>query len=175
MSDSQERKDVIEVTYSAGDIAALNLLIWSYWTIFIGIMAAILIALPIVFGLIDGYSLEASVAWIDWQFTAVVLAALIAWLLLTTVFCYWWRRRQGLHGPIHFSLTDEGVTFRNRQMNGSIFWSAIKSIKSRDERLFLFMTRRSALIFPRRAFDSDSEFKSFAADARKLWQEHHAH
>jgi hypothetical protein len=54
-------------------------------------------------------------------------------------------------------------------MEGVIFWSAMKSVKRRYSRLFVFISRRSALIIPKRAFDTDSSFADFAAAIESRW------
>ena len=175
MSESAQTSpsETIEVTYSASDIAALNVLIWSYWATLIGIISALLIAVPLIFGIMDGYPIGDLTSAIDWSFTGWVLLALIAWLLLVIGLRYWWQRRQGLLGPIHFALTEDGVSFRNRQMNGLIFWDTIRSIKTRGGRAFLFITKRSALIFPRRSFADDAAFARWIdATQRHVGQTH---
>jgi hypothetical protein len=160
-----------EVTYSAADIAALNMVIWKFWLGFIAIIVAILIAIPITFSLVDGYSLVDSIGTIDWPFTGVVILILVAWVIVVTVFSYWRRARKGLHGPIQFALTQEGLSFRSRQMQGVAFWQSIKSVRNTRGRLYLFIDRRVAFIIPRRAFASDQEFEAFAAAAKAHWRQ----
>ena len=70
-------------------------------------------------------------------------------------------------------LTDEGVAVRNRQMDLVVFWTAIRSIKLTESRIFLFMTRRSALIVPQRAFQTEAQFQAFATAAQDYWRKGH--
>ena len=163
----------VEVTYSAADIATLNIVIWRWWMMLIGILAAFLILVPIILALLDGYPLRETLAAIDWEFTGIILSCLVVWILLVSVFRYWLRRRAGLHGPIKFKLSEKGVTFRNREMDGAVFWTALKSIKQRNGRLFIFLTRRTAFVIPRSAFQSDVEFETFANAAREGWNQRH--
>ena len=158
-----------EVTYSAADIAALNLAIWRFWLAVIGIIAAAMVIIPIVLVIIDGYSLGEAIGAIDWPFTALVLLVLLAWIIVTSVVSYWWRRRKGLHGPIQFALTEDGLSFRSRQMEGVAFWNAIKSVKRGRRRLYLFISRRVAFIVPRRAFAGGADFDRFASEAERRW------
>ena len=159
-----------EVTYSAADIAALNMVIWKFWLVFVAIIAAVLIAVSIIFPLLDGYSVADSISAVDWPFTSVVILILIAWLVVVTFFSHWRRARNGLHGPIQFALTHEGLGFRSRQMEGIAFWQSIKSVKNRGGRLYLFVSARVAFIVPRRAFDSEAAFYAFVAEAEERWQ-----
>jgi hypothetical protein len=159
-----------EVTYSAADIAALNMIIWKFWLGFIAIIAALLIAIPIIFSLLDGYSVAGALGSIDWLFTIVVILILIAWVGVATVFSYWRRARKGLHGPIQFALAQEGLSFRSRQMEGVAFWQSIKSVKNRGGRLYLFISARVAFIIPRRAFGTEAAFDAFVAEAQERWQ-----
>jgi hypothetical protein len=161
----------VEVTYSASDILALNLLTWRFWLSVVAIFATIVIVLPLIFSMIDGYSLTSSVRSMDWSFTAYMILILVAWLIVVTIVAYWLRRKRGLHGPMRFWLTDEGVAVRNRQMDLVVFWTTIKSIKLTGSRIFLFITLRSALIVPRRAFGGDADFEAFAAAAKRRWTE----
>ena len=159
-----------EVTYSAADIATLNMMIWKFWLVFIAIITAVLIAVSIILPLLDGYSVADSISTVDWPFTSVVILILIAWLVVVTVFGYWRRARKGLHGPIQFALTHEGLRFRSRQMEGVAFWQSIKSVKNKGGRLYLFISARVAFIIPRRAFDSEAAFDAFVAEAQERWQ-----
>jgi hypothetical protein len=174
MQQHEDKSDgVVEVTYSVGDIMALNLVIWPFWASVIAVIAALLVLVPMILLLISGYPLEASIKAFDWSFTGLVLLILIGWLIAVSVFGYAWRRWKGLHGPILFALSEAGVTIRNRQMEGVVYWDAIKSVMSRGGRIFVFINRKSALIIPRRAFGSDAEFEDFGASAEASWKLHH--
>jgi hypothetical protein len=163
----------VEVTYSAADIAILNFVIWRFWVAIIAIMAAILIAIPVILSLIGGDPIGESIAAIDWRFTGWMILFLICWLIVVTVITYGIRRLRGLHGPIRLSLNSDGVAFRNREMDGVVFWSAIKGVKLSRSRIFLFISRRSALIVPRRVFASDDQFCAFSTAAKEHWRERH--
>jgi hypothetical protein len=166
-------QETVEVTYSAADIGILNLAIWRFWANLVAGFAAVVILMPVIFALFDGYSVADAAFAIDWTFTAWIVVILVIWTLVLTLLVYAVQRWRGLHGPIQFGLSEEGVTFRNRQMDGLVFWTTIKSIKVRGGRLFLFITRRSALILPRRVFHSDADFETFVAAAREHWQRQH--
>jgi hypothetical protein len=160
----------VEVTYSAGDILALNLAIWRFWASVIAAIAALLVVAPIVLLLISGYPPRASIAAYDWSFAGLILLILVGWLLAVSLLGYGWRRWQGLHGPILFALTETGVSFRNRQLQGSMYWDGIKAVRVRGGRIFVFAGRRSALIIPRRAFDGDGQFQAWADRAQGYWR-----
>jgi len=164
------RRNPAEVTYGAGDIAAMNLVLWRFWLSVTGIIAAVIIAVPIVLLVLDGYPLADSVNAIDWWFTGLVILIVLIWLIVATAVKYWWNSRKGLHGPIQFALTDEGVSFRSRQMEGVAFWTTIKSVKTIGNRAYLFIGPRTGFIIPRRAFDSDAEFAAFAFEASERWE-----
>ena len=159
----------IEVNYSGTDILAVNAASWRFWVWTVGFIAALLLAIRIVLILSDGYSFGEAVAAIDWTFTGIVLLALVAWIVIVSVSNYWWRRWKGQLGPITFALSAEGVSFQNREMDGLVFWKAIRSVRTQGSRTFLFLTHRSAFIFPRRAFQRDADFEAFSAAARDYW------
>ena len=158
----------VEITYSAADIVSLNLLMWRFWLVMVAVMASIVVVVPIILSLVEGYPLEGSIAAIYWRFTGTMILVLIAWILLVTLVAYWVRRKRGLHGPMRLSLRNDGIAIRNRQMDAIVFWSAIRTVKIARARVFLFVTRRSALIVPRRAFHSDSAFQAFVEAAQML-------
>ena len=170
MSDDDQH---IVVTYSARDIVVLNLVVWPFWAKLLAIIGALLILVPMLLRLLDDYPISDAILDIDWTFTAEVLVVLALWIVLVIAVAFWRQRRKGVLGPIEFVLTADGVSFHNRQMKGIVFWSAIERLKLRRGRLFLFMTQRSGLILPRRAFASDAEFEGFVAKAEQRWKVHH--
>lgn len=159
----------IEITYSGGDILAVNIAAWRFWLWLVAFMAVLLYWVPIILALVDGYSVGEAIEMVDLKFSCIILFAVLAWIILVVVFGYWWRSRKGLLGPISFALSSEGVSFRNQKMNGLVFWSAIKSIRTKGNRTFLFISRRSAFIFPRRAFETETDFRAFTATAQDYW------
>lgn len=168
--DARAHKNPVEVTYSAADIAAMNLVLWKFWLGLIAVIAAAVIALPIIFALIDGYPFVDAIAMINWAFTGLVILILAIWLILATALKYWWSGRKGLLGPIQFGLKQEGVSFRSRQMEGVAFWKTIKAVKSVGNRAYLFISRRTAFIVSLRAFDGNAEFDAFVSEAKERWQ-----
>lgn len=163
----------VEVSYTAGDIAMMNFVVWRWWLMMSVILAAILALVPVLFALWDGSSVYGAITQIDWRFTGSVLILVIGWIVLVTVIGYWLRRQKGMHGPIFYRLTENGLSVRNRDMDSVIFWPAIKSIKTLGNRVFLFINLRSALIIPRRAFETDAQFEAFAVNAQKNWADRH--
>lgn len=156
----------IEMSYTGADIAALNLLIWRYWLIVIAIIGVAMIVVPLIVGVLDGYSVLDSLSYLDWPFVGLMIVILTLWIVVVSMASYWFRRAD-LRGPIHLTLTDEGVQFRNPKMEGLTFWRAIRSVKVRGDRLFLFISRRAAFILPRRAFASAEAFAACAAYAEE--------
>jgi len=169
---SDEDKPIV-VTYSARDIVVLNLVVWPFWAKLLAIIGGLLILVPMLLRLLDDYPISDAILDIDWAFTLEVLIALTIWIVVVIAVSYWRQRRKGLLGPIDFTQTPEGVSFRNRHMKGVVFWSGIKKIRLVRGRLFLFITQRSALILPRRDFGSDAEFDAFVGAAEERWKAHH--
>jgi hypothetical protein len=168
--DNQSDQILTEITYTAADITALNLVIWRFWLVLVAIIPAALIVITMILESFDGYSLDEAIDAIDWPFTGLVTFLLVVWIIVASVVSYWWRGRKGLHGPIQFALTQDGVSFRSRQMEGVTFWNAIRSVKRDGGRAYLFISRRVAFIIPRRAFGSQTEFDAWADHAEALWR-----
>jgi YcxB-like protein len=51
--------------------------------------------------------------------------------------------------------------------------SAIPRIHVEEPRLVLYSTRRQAFIIPRRAFESDGDFETFAEAVKERWERRH--
>ena len=72
-------------------------------------------------------------------------------------------------------MTAAGDCFRAESSRGKteVRWSAVPRIEVEDDRLFVFSTRRTAFIVPRRAFASEAEFHDFARAAEERWHQRH--
>jgi hypothetical protein len=160
----------VEFTYSGGDVLILNLVIWRFWVTSILVIAVFMCSLSVGLLLFDGLDIRQAIIVADWAFTWKLVLVLAAWILIVSLLSNWWRARQESTGRITVALTPEGIKIRSRRMDGLVFWSAIKSLKVRFGRVFFFLTRRMAVIVPRRAFASDADFDAFAAAAREAWE-----
>lgn len=64
-------------------------------------------------------------------------------------------------GPKQLDFTDETINYKGRMDEGSIKWSAIKSIESGKTAFYLFMDAQIAVIVPKRFFKSTDEQERF--------------
>lgn len=156
-----------EYSYSAGDIVALNLAIWWYWVALVAVVPVAMIAAPLIIGFADGNRL----VWGDlpWIVMSELTLFVVAWIVGWTFFAFWRRKRDGSLGPIRIKLEDGGVRVDGPRLNALLYWPAIRSIHVTADHLFLFMTRRTAVIVPRRAFRDQSGFGEFAAEVQQAW------
>ena len=65
--------------------------------------------------------------------------------------------------PVTYNLADNGISFELNGVQGSCAWSAIKTVRVAEGYLFLFIAPLEAYIFPRRAFETDSDFEAATA------------
>jgi hypothetical protein len=115
---------------------------------------------------------------VDWPsiITALIFALMIILLTNRRVRAWLWlrvARRSPLHAAHSFEVTPGGLRVGSPKFTSEIPWTTFYDVKLADERLFVFMTKRLAYIIPRRAFDTEQEFASFAAAARHHWTERH--
>jgi len=61
------------------------------------------------------------------------------------------------------------VSARNSMEEISLHWSSIKLVQFTDKYLFLYWKPADAFIVPRRALDSDAEFRQFCDDCLQNW------
>jgi hypothetical protein len=66
-----------------------------------------------------------------------------------------------------------GLRVSSPKSRSEIRWTAFPDVRRTDDRLFVFMTKRTVFIIPRRAFDSDSDFEAFAAATHNSWEQRH--
>ena len=108
---------------------------------------------------------------------ALGAGALLVGLGNRTVRASMWRWRLGrdrLYAPQSFVIGESAFQISSSTGELKLPWTSILSIKLAGERLFLFITKYSAYIVPRRAFDSREEFAKFAAAAEQYWKSKHA-
>jgi hypothetical protein len=90
-----------------------------------------------------------------------------------TVRAHIWRwliRRSRFYGSQTFVVRDAGFEIISSLGHSEINWPVFARIVRKGDRLFLFVTKGSAYIVPRRAFDSDAEFEAFSVSARERWE-----
>ena len=102
--------------------------------------------------------------WLVYFFLSGLSAfALIFWLTVPLMLVVGklshWRTKKRF--PVTVQLTAEGVETSTAVHRSQLRWAAFDAVVVTRRRLFLFLTRRSALIVPRRAFPADPEWQSF--------------
>ncbi|MBV6658355.1 MAG: YcxB family protein [Devosiaceae bacterium] len=70
---------------------------------------------------------------------------------------------------VHVQLEDAaiGTQTENPDTQSTVAWSAIKAVKENQHGLFLALSKREALLLPRRAFAGDADYQAAAALARR--------
>ena len=107
---------------------------------------------------------------------AMAIAAVLMVLGSPTQRAHAWRwqmRRSPLYAPQTFTVRDTAFEIASPKARSTVSWRAFRRVSRRDDRLFLFVSRQSAYIVPRRAFASDREFEEFVAEAEERWEKRH--
>jgi hypothetical protein len=81
----------------------------------------------------------------------------------------WGRRQDASNYTV--SIQPDGVTWRNPRQSTQIRWSAISKIEVDVDRMYLMVAdgQNSAIVVPRRAFETDFTFNHFVETARSYW------
>ncbi len=156
--------------YEAADLRAFNFLITGWWNLILG-----LIPLAFLVWFFGSIMLETSE--VSWPMIALITALTLivsgpwTWrpiLMLRTL------RRQGLLVSQSMAITPECLELHSERLDARVRWSAIDKITRVDGRLFIFGSKTSAYIVPRRVFATTEEFEEFAGAADQCWQRHHS-
>jgi hypothetical protein len=149
----------IEITYRLSDLYAVTLHAWRHFLRVPLILEAFWLAVMIVIDLIDGASILEAIRWIPWPLLGWAALALLAfWFGLCPPIRYVRARRTDTLGPTGLRLSESGIEIETANINSLVRWPAIKRIARSRNRTFLFVSSASAVILPRRAFDTNSQF-----------------
>lgn len=156
----------IETTYRLSDMFAVTMRAWrTYLRAFI-LLEIFFVGMIVVPGLIEGWGTAAVLRYADWVFPICAgLFLILAWFGLCPLLAYWRTKRQRALGPNRFRLESDGIRVEAPRAESLIYWPSVKRVIASRQRLFLFVTNSSALIIPRRSFDSDEEFAKWAKGA----------
>ena len=169
--DDLSGEQAIEVRYTLADSYALVAQNWHYWTEILALLAALLIGMPTVFAVLDGHDWITALHSVDWFFAAAVLALACVFILVAAALGYGWAKWKKLIVPTKFLVTEQGVSLTNAYVESVMRWSAFKRVETGNDRLFLFVTRRTAFSLPRRAFANDAQFDRWVEIAKRRWTE----
>jgi hypothetical protein len=164
--------EAVETFYTAADMYAIAAQLWRRLAIRVIVLAliffAVVVALPVV---LDGVSFTRSVAWLPWRFGAGLTALMLVYYLgICPLIGYLRLRRQrGGLGPHRFKLLEEGIGVEGSRGQSLVYWRGLKRVAATKHRIFLFLSPATALILPRRAFESDAQFDRWAERAKELW------
>ena len=169
--DDPSGEQAIEVRYTLADSYALVAQNWRYWTEILALLAALLIGVPIAFAMLDGHDWMTALRTVDWLFVAAVLALASVFVLVAAGLGYGWAKWKKLIVPTKFLVTEQGVSVTNAYVESVMSWSAFKRVETGNNRLFRFITRRTAFFLPRRAFANDAQFGRWVEIAERRWTE----
>ena len=161
----------IEMSYRLGDLYAVMFQTWPRFLRVLLIAEVFWIVLIAIMNLFDGASMFEAVQWIYWPVLAWgALAVLVLWFGFCPIISYLRAKRRGFLGPVQISISERGVSIESHKIDSLVRWPAIRRVRRFQNRLFLFLTATSAFVVPRRAFQSDTEFETFADEADKCWR-----
>jgi hypothetical protein len=172
VEESRKELPPITVTYGMGDLFAINFRAWRVYLRAFIIIEIFLVGVILIFPLLDGLSLSASLRIADWWLPPTIGVPLVGfWFGICPLIGYFRSKRRGVLGPIRFSFSARGIDFVTPKAESLVYWSAVRRILRTERRLYLFLTASSAFILPRRAFATDHEFKAWHERSRSRWSE----
>lgn len=134
----------------------LNLVAW----VLIGIAAT---------GVFRFYEMYDGIDFLHLNLAFLFLGFSVVWLIVITVYQQKFYLRYALdeHGhllkPQVASITEETIDISTNVSNQTYAWSAIQGSEYSDNLAYLFIDNGQALIFPKRAFESDSQMEAYVA------------
>lgn len=81
-------------------------------------------------------------------------------------------KNKGMLGDQKLELASEALVVTTQSSTSTMNWSAVERIATTDDHAFLYVSAISALMVPRNAFDSQSEFQAFVAQAEAYRSAH---
>jgi hypothetical protein len=70
---------------------------------------------------------------------------------------------------VTFGMEEDGLSIDSKRMSATLGWAMFASIRATPERLYFFLSRRSALMMPRRCFANEADFKRWIAYSEQRW------
>jgi YcxB-like protein len=98
---------------------------------------------------------------------AIVIVAVIDFVFLHWLYRLVFRRFALANREMTVTLDDDRIAWAATGFAGECAWSSVKWMVETKDRLFLFISKVEAIVLPRRATASDTEFQSMAAFVRK--------
>ncbi|MDO1585415.1 YcxB family protein [Rhizobium oryzicola] len=105
-----------------------------------------------------------------------IFFAMIAFSILLSYFNHWlaagisffyFRQMASADARVTLTMSEEGIESQSEVAKVNFPWRAVKRIVHEGNYLIMAISKREAIIFPRRGFNTDSEFEAayqFAAD-----------
>ncbi|NPV02742.1 MAG: YcxB family protein [Brevinematales bacterium] len=121
------------------------------------IIGAVLLAASIVFLLTDGPTI--------YSLTLMILSSILILILLLGIFympVVAYNSQSKYKDEYRLKFTPGHIYFKTAAIDSTIGWEFYGSSWETDEFYYLFNTRRSVSIIPKRAFKSDSDLSGFA-------------
>ena len=175
-----EQSFVGHYTFDRGDYAALTkammqpawrlrLKLFCIWLALVAGMLAVVGATGAGFGraLQDLLTLHD----VPWWIYAPLGAILALYMLIPQL--RWWRAMRQYSwnaiadGTVSLEIGEGGVRISGPGRDSSLAWPLVRKLLVRDNHLFLAISRREAIVVPRRAFANDFEFAAVMALARR--------
>jgi hypothetical protein len=94
---------------------------------------------------------------------SIVYSETMEWLVTTSTA----HEQAMLATPTTLMISPQGLEIQNDKIKAHVSWRAIDRIAVKRKHVFLFSTRKSGWIVPRRAFTTPSAMKHFAEKARE--------
>lgn len=112
-----------------------------------------------------GFGVGLPIAWVvAWlgERSSARLVARMAWAAA---------RRDGLVGPQRVELTPQGLRTTSPKGETLTRWSGVQEVVRTQDHVFVFVTRNTAFMAPRRAFPSADAFEAFGRETEGQWRE----
>ena len=168
MKNQMDESEEVNVIYNQGDFRAL----YRACRRCKRNAALMMLLLPILFIVLSYIGGQRSAELLFYDTVPSVIIAVIS-ILAFYFFWPWYavrvRRKNGWGEPIAVRFTDEGISTRHPNQESVFYWSKIRDVVVRGQRIFLFTTPSCAIILPRKCFLTEQQFVDWANRAKALW------
>jgi hypothetical protein len=162
----------VTVTYNLADMYGAILHGWPRLLRILIILEIFWIVLFVGFDVANGTPLFQAMVWLNWKILGILgLAVVAVWFIVCPLIGYFRTKRAGVLGPNRFTLVDKGIRLETANADSTVYWPAVKRTVHTKSRFYLYLVTAGAIIVPRRAFDSEAGFHSFADAARRRWSD----
>lgn len=121
------------------------------------VIAAVLLLVNFTMAILEEQYKMVILTWLLPLVTICVLSIGIYWFNLNRAY----KQTAFSKGELNYTFNEEGIQYDVPDSNGNLKWSALKKVKESKEFFYLYTTKVTAIIIPKRAFKIEDDLTAF--------------